>query len=190
MSAGEENVGEKPNGRRCEQESPRRSTSGDGSDGEKMSKKEPERPASRERCGLLCSLKWLKPDKFDGRRSVETFLAQFDICADYSDWSDTDRAAHLKCSVTGIASQLLWDSGRPSALPCNELREKLRQRFGSDDQQEKFQAELRARRRRRGEPLAELYQDVRKLMTLAYPGEGNSSLCEQIAKDLLYRQPC
>ena len=33
------------------------------------------------------------------------------------------------------------------------------------------------------EPLAEVHRDVRKLMTLAYPGEGNSSLCEQTAKD-------
>ena len=40
-----------------------------------------------------------------------------------------------------------------------------------------------ARRRRRGETLTELYQDVRQLMTLAYRGEGTSSLCEQIAKD-------
>ena len=65
----------------------------------------------------------------------------------------------------------------------DELREKLRRRFGSDDQQEKFQEELRARRRRRGETLAELYQDIRRLMSLVYPGERTSSLCEQIAKD-------
>jgi len=31
--------------------------------------------------------------------------------------------------------------------------------------------------------VGELYQDVRRLMTLAYPGEGTSSLCEQIVKD-------
>jgi len=125
----------------------------------------------------------MKPDKFNGKGSVETFLAPFDICADYNEWSDADRAAHLKCSVTRVAGQLLWDSGRPGTISYDELREKLRRRFGSDDQQEKFQAELRARRRRRGEPLAELYHDVRRLMTLAYPGEWNSSLCEQIAKD-------
>jgi len=125
----------------------------------------------------------MKPDKYDGKESVETFLTQFDICADYNGWRDTDCAAHLKCSVSGVAGQLLWDSGRRSTLTYHELREKLQRRFGSDDQQEKFQAELRARRRRRGEPLAELYQDVRRLMTLAYPGESNSSICEQIAKD-------
>jgi len=68
-------------------------------------------------------------------------------------------------------------------LSYAELREKLRRRFGSEDQQEKFQAELRSRRRRRGETLAELYHDVRRVMTMAYPGEGASTLCEHIAKD-------
>ena len=57
-------------------------------------------------------------------------------------------------------------------MSYQELRDKLQRRFGSDDQQEKFQAELRARRRRKGETLAELCQDVQRLMTMAYPGEG------------------
>jgi len=94
--------------------------------------------------------KWMKPDKFNGTGSVETFLAQFDML-------------HLQF----VERQLLWDTGRPDELTYSQLKEKLRRRFGSDDQQEKFQAELRARRRRRGETLAELYQDTRRLMTLA-----------------------
>ena len=125
----------------------------------------------------------MKPDKFNGSGSVETFLAQFDICAEYNDWTSKDKAAQLKCCLTGVAGQLIWDSGQPEALTFGDLSEKLRRRFGSQDQQEKFQAELRARRRRQGESLAELYQDIRRLMTMAYPGEGTSSLCEQIAKD-------
>jgi len=125
----------------------------------------------------------MRPDKFNDTVSVDTFLAQFDICCSYNSWNDRDKAAHLKCCLTGIAGQLLWDTGHPDELTYDELREKLRRRFGSDDQQEKFQAELRARRRRRGETLAELYQDIRRLMSLAYPGERTSSLCEQIAKD-------
>ena len=71
----------------------------------------PERPPSPGRSSLSRSVKWMKPDRFDGKGSVETFLAQSDICADYNEWSDADRAAHLKCSVTGVAGQLLWDSG-------------------------------------------------------------------------------
>src|SRR5664279_1006373 len=48
--------------------------------------------------------------------------------------------------------------------------------------EEKFQNELRCRRRARGESLRELSQDIRRLMTLAYPGE-KSGLSEHIARD-------
>jgi len=36
-----------------------------------------------------------------------------------------------------VAGQLLWDTGHPDELSYTELREKLRRRFGSDDQQDK-----------------------------------------------------
>jgi len=49
--------------------------------------------------------------------------------------------------------------------------------------EEKFQAELRCRRRQRGESLRELAQDIRRLMTFAYPGE-KSGLAEHIARDV------
>jgi len=62
------------------------------------------------------------------------------------------------------------------------LVQKIRQRFGSEGQEERYQAELRARRRRKGESLQSLYQDIRRLMSLAYPGE-TSRMSEQIAKD-------
>jgi len=48
--------------------------------------------------------------------------------------------------------------------------------------EEKFQSELRFRRRNKGESLRELAQDIRRLMTLAYPGE-RSTLSEHIARD-------
>ena len=48
--------------------------------------------------------------------------------------------------------------------------------------EEKFQNELRCRRRARNETLRELAPDVQRLMALAYPGE-RSSLSEHIARD-------
>ena len=48
--------------------------------------------------------------------------------------------------------------------------------------EEKFQSELRCRRRNRGESLRELAQYIQRLMILAYPGE-QSSLSEHLARD-------
>jgi len=54
---------------------------------------------------------------------VETVLAQFDVCANYNSWTDQDKAAYLKCSISGTAGQLLWDSGKPGAMSYQELRQ-------------------------------------------------------------------
>jgi len=89
----------------------------------------------------------------------------------------------LKCCLTGAAGQLLWESGTPSQLTFDELSTKLRRRYGSVDKEELYQLELRTRRRRKNESLAELHQEIKRLMTLAYPVEACSKLGENIAKD-------
>ena len=77
-------------------------------------------------------------------------------------------------------TQLLWGA---EGLTYKELLEKLRCRYSGKGMEERFQTELRCRRRHRGESLRELAQDIRRLMTLAYPGE-KSSLAEHIARDV------
>jgi hypothetical protein len=54
--------------------------------------------------------RWMKPDKFDGRCSFETFIYQFENCAAYNKWNSGDKLAHLRWSLSGIAAQLLWNS--------------------------------------------------------------------------------
>ena len=90
-----------------------------------------------------------------------------------------DKAAHLRWSLTGTAAQLMWGA---EDLTYEELLEKLKRRFGGQGMEEKFQTELRCRRRGKGESLRELAEDIRRLMAMAYPGE-KSSLSEHIARD-------
>ena len=58
----------------------------------------------------------------------------------------------------------------------------MRRRFGSADQEQKFQTELRARRKRRKESLQELHVDITRLIALAYPKD-DSPLSRRIARD-------
>jgi len=53
-----------------------------------------------------------------------------------------------------------------------EVVDKLRSRYGYQQQQEKFRVELRHRRRKQGESLQELAEEVEKLVSLAYPQAG------------------
>ena len=123
---------------------------------------------------------WMKPEKFNGHGCFETFLVQFENCSSYNCWNNSDKAAHLRWSLTGAAAQLLWGA---EGLSYEELLKKLRCRYSSKGMEEKFQTELRCRRRHRGESLRELAQDIRRLMALAYPGE-KSGLAEHIARDI------
>ena len=65
----------------------------------------------------------------------------------------------------------------------DELVELLKARYGSEGQSESFRMQLRARKQRKGETLSSLVQDIRKLITLSYPGK-SSEIVESIARDV------
>ena len=49
----------------------------------------------------------MKPSKYDGSSSVDTFLIQFATCADYNKWDAEERCANLKCCLAGSVGQIL-----------------------------------------------------------------------------------
>ena len=108
----------------------------------------------------------IKVDKYDGSSCVEMFLCQFEDIADYNDWNDDDKLAHLKAALTGSAKYLMAES---KGLLYEDMKEKLRRRYSNREQQERFKVELRTRRRRADESLQDLSHDVERLVALAYP---------------------
>ena len=100
----------------------------------------------------------MKPPRFDGRSPLEEFLIAFENCAEFNGWSVRDKAAHLKNSLFGNATQLLRDSAR---CTYRELLDKLERRYGTKGQQEKYRTEIRCRRRRKDEPITELAESIR-----------------------------
>ena len=74
----------------------------------------------------------------------------------------------------GDAASLVWLQTNPEQLTVEQLQELLRERYGSDKQEEKSQAELRARRRKTNEDLPGLWADMSRLMSLAFPGHVSS----------------
>jgi len=115
-------------------------------------------------------------DKFDGTNMpLETFLAKLENCSRYNGWSELDKIAHLQASLSGGAAQCLWDVGEDNSRSLPHLLALLKGRFGSKGQAGKFCAELRGRHRKPGETLQALYQDLRRLMVLAFPGPTNDT---------------
>ena len=87
---------------------------------------------------------------------------------------------HLRASLEGSAGQVLWDAGQCTS--ASDLIWLLKNRFGSVNEEERHRSELKARRRRRGESLQSFYQDVRRLMSLAFP-EQSGTMWEIMARD-------
>jgi len=111
----------------------------------------------------------IKPRTFDGTGLFESFWAQFENCAFYNRWSDADKLAHLKASLTGDAGQVLWDADAASTDTIEKLMTLLRNRYSGARQSDKYRMEVRLRRSRPGESLSSLQQDIRRFMSLAYP---------------------
>jgi len=55
-------------------------------------------------------INWIKPGTFDGSPCVETFLVKFEEAAAYNGWGVDDKLAHLYCSLTGPAEDLLFST--------------------------------------------------------------------------------
>jgi len=125
----------------------------------------------------------VKLDLYDGTTSLETFLAAVKNFATFYEWMEREELYYLRASLRGPAAQMLWDLPTDTShTTLQRLVVMLKQRFGSVDQAERFRAELKARRRRVGEDLQSLYSDVRRLMSLAYPGP-NTELMDVVGRD-------
>ena len=114
----------------------------------------------------------IKPDKYSGSTCVETFLVKFEAAAKHNGWDKREKAAHLMAALDGSAALLLWELHDPT---YNQIVDKLRRRYGSQEQQEKFKVELRVRKRKPNESLQELAQDIERMVSLAYPGAEQST---------------
>ena len=122
---------------------------------------------------------YVKPPKFDGRGCVESHLLQFQVAASRNHWNEEEKVDFLKISLTGEASAILKDVGD---VTYEELANKLKQCYGSLEQKEVFKIQLKARKRKKGETLAELMRDIRRLFIQAYPAQ-NDVLSTSVAKD-------
>src|SRR5208282_3341512 len=111
----------------------------------------------------------IRPMKFDGSGSFETFLAHFQNSASHNEWSNTEQLAWLKASLVREAGQALWDSSPESTNTLEKLIELLKNRFGGTRQTDKYRMEVRLRRRKPNESLSALHQDIRRLMAPAHP---------------------
>ena len=113
--------------------------------------------------------KMMYPEKFDGTTSVNTFLTQFTICAEHNKWDEKEKKSFLLTSLRVTEADLLSDS-LEEGWSYEEIVDQLDKRFGVRNQAVTFRAMLRNRRRKKGESLAVLYQDMLEMVSNAILG--------------------
>ena len=123
-----------------------------------------------------------KPEKFAGTSSFHSFIAKFENCCEINGWDEREKLLMFKNSLTGSAATILWEFGAERQQSYSELVERLKVRYGFEGQSESFRRKLRVRKQHHGETLSRLEQEIRKLISLAYPGE-TSNIMELIARD-------
>jgi predicted aspartyl protease len=107
-------------------------------------------------------------------------LAKFRFISEHFEWTEKQQLLYLRTNLEGAAGELLWS--HPELSTMDEVVGVLQNRFGTQNQRERFRIELRTIRRKSGEDLQTLYQEVVRLMSLAYPNE-RSEAAEVVARD-------
>ena len=123
----------------------------------------------------------MKPATFDGTVAWTDYKAHFEACADLNGWSDEQKGLYLSVSLRGQAQGVFGNlgTGKPS---YKKLVTALEERFAPPNQTELYRVQLRERRQKASETMAELGQDIRRLTNLAYP-KAPSDVRETLAKE-------
>ena len=119
---------------------------------------------------------------FNFKSDLETFLSRFENCSEYFGWNEKDKLFQLKNSLIEAAGFIVGEIG-PGAKLC-EIIQLLKLRFGNENQMERFRAELKSRRRKPGESLQHLFQDVCRLKTLAFGKTAESDFLKLYLRDV------
>jgi len=119
---------------------------------------------------------------FSGEGSVEDFLARFRNHAAHCQWNEEERSFYLRNCLQGVAAQVLWRLS--DTAKSDEVLARLQTRFGQVHQEQRFRAELKARRRRPGESVQSLANDLYYLAERGYPKERDDEAWGDIMKDM------
>ena len=104
----------------------------------------------------------MKPATFDGSVAWMDYKAHFEACAELNGWTIEQKGLYLSVSLRGQAQGVFGNlgDGKPK---YEDLVQALEERFAPPNQTELYRVQLRERRQKASETMAELGQDIRRL---------------------------
>ena len=110
-----------------------------------------------------------KPEFFDGSEDWQDYVVYFEQLAELNGWDRPTMAIMLGLSLRGAARTVLAGLSLPERRDYKVLKAALTQNFSPHQKVHMYMAELKARRRKPHESLADLGRDIARLTRLAYP---------------------
>lgn len=123
----------------------------------------------------------MKPATYDGSIAWMDYRAHFEACAELNHWTKEQKGLYLSVSLRGQAQGVFGNLGSKKH-DYDDLVKVLEERFAPPNQTELYRVQLRERRQKASESMAELGQDIRRLTNLAYPKAPND-VRETLAKE-------
>ena len=111
----------------------------------------------------------IKPTKFDGTGDLSDYFSHFDLCVRANAWTEAEAGMFLGLSLGGQARRLLTGLKPATAEGYKKLRTALMLRFEPPKQTETYKMLLRTRKRKGGEDMQALQEDLTKYTRMAYP---------------------
>ena len=122
---------------------------------------------------------------YEGKEEIEVFLVPFERLAERYNWTETEKIDRLYKSLKGKA--MWYVCSLPKAMTANyiSIRDSLTKRFGRKDPPATVRRKL-AEIRQKGESNDEFGEEVRRLITQAYPGT-DLEMQDQLAAESFLR---
>lgn len=128
----------------------------------------------------------VKPELYDGTEDWEEYISHFEVCAELGRWRPYDRVLALAAALKGPARTFYISLSTAEKRDYDVLIQRLGQRFGSTRQQNRWLSRLEARKRKPGESIAALADDLRQMAQRAYTDLDNRAQ-EVLALNQLYK---
>ena len=110
-----------------------------------------------------------KPEWFDGSEDWQDYVVYFEQLSELNGWDKPTMAIMLGLSLRGAARTVLAGLSLPERREYRVLKAALTQNFSPPQKVHMYMAELKARKRKPHESLADLGRDIARLTRLAYP---------------------
>lgn len=118
---------------------------------------------------LVSTQPHMKPEDYDGTSDWSEYKIYFDQLAELYNWEEERKAMILGICLKGEARVVLASLNQAQRRSYLALTTALAQSFSPKELVHLYQAELKARKKRADESMANLGRDIAKLVRLAYP---------------------